>query len=173
MLRFVLLIILAAGLGAFLADRLPPEQALSQLQAFAPIPAPREQQVPVPSTRPQQQLQQVALARPLPVCGSGRRTSCVVDGDTFWLAGEKVRLEGVDAPEINGACAHERDLAQKATRRLSEILSAQQLELHRSGRDRYQRTLARVDTPNGEAGEILIREGLARPWKGRKEQWCS
>ena len=115
----------------------------------------------------------VGMVRPMPLCGGGRRISCVVDGDTFWVSGEKVRLEGIDAPEIKGACAHERDLAQRATRRLSEILSGQNFALERSGTDRFGRTLARAKTPIGEAGEILVREGLARPWRGRKEQWCS
>ena len=107
------------------------------------------------------------------VCGSGRRVSCVVDGDTFWISGEKIRLEGIDAPEVNGACAHERRLAQRATRRLSEILSDERFSLRRNGKDRYGRTLARIDTPHGEAGAILVREGLARPWRGRKKQWCA
>lgn len=115
----------------------------------------------------------VGMVRPMPLCGSGRRISCVVDGDTFWVSGEKVRLEGIDAPEIKGACAYERDLAQRATRRLSELLSGQNFALQRRGTDRYGRTLARAVTPIGEAGDILVREGLARPWRGRKEQWCS
>ena len=115
----------------------------------------------------------VGMVRPMPLCGSGKRISCVIAGATFWVSGEKVRLEGIDAPEIKGACAYERDLAQRATRRLSELLSGQNFALQRSGTDRYGRTLARAQTPMGEAGDILIREGLARPWRGRKEQWCS
>jgi micrococcal nuclease len=197
MLRFLLLVTLAAGFAALVARELPPEEALSHLQSLAsgaasgegsvPLPTSRDSSLSLPASRDsspnlpasreavkhEEKPHLVALAPPVPICGNGRRISCVVDGDTFWLAGEKVRLEGIDAPEINGACAYERELAQKATRRLSEILSAERLELHRNGRDRYQRTLARVDTPRGEAGDILIREGLARPWKGRKEQWCS
>jgi micrococcal nuclease len=111
--------------------------------------------------------------RPMPICGSGKRVTCVVDGDTFWISGEKVRLESIDAPEVNGACARERELAQRATRRLSEILAGENFRLVRNGQDRYRRTLARVETRSGEAGAILVREGLAQRWNGRKAQWCS
>ncbi len=32
-------------------------------------------------------------------CGSGKRITCVVDGDTMWLRGEKIRMKGYDTPE--------------------------------------------------------------------------
>lgn len=107
-----------------------------------------------------------------PVCGSGKRRTCVVDGDTFWFEGEKIRLETIDAPEVEGQCGHERKLAAAATARLAEILSSQALTITRNGVDRYGRTLARVSGSAGEAGSILVREGLARPWAGRREYWC-
>lgn len=121
---------------------------------------------------PQVERSLVAHVVPMPICGSGRRVTCVVDGDTFWIAREKVRLEGIDAPELAGQCEQERLLARRAKRRLSELLSGAPFSLTRSGSDRYGRTLARVETPRGEAGEILLREGLARPWRGRRENWC-
>src|SRR3546814_3267065 len=34
------------------------------------------------------------------LCGMTRRT-CVVDGDTFWLEGEKIRIADIDTPEIS------------------------------------------------------------------------
>lgn len=115
----------------------------------------------------------VSLAtRAMPICSGGKRITCVVDGDTFWISGEKVRLESIDAPEVNGACKHERELAQRATRRLSELLGGE-IKLARNGKDRYGRTLARVHTAGGEAGAILVSEGFAQVWKGRKAQWCA
>src|SRR5688572_20285327 len=33
----------------------------------------------------------------IPVCDSDKRVSCVVDGDTVWIAGTKYRLEDIDA----------------------------------------------------------------------------
>jgi micrococcal nuclease len=31
-------------------------------------------------------------------CQWGGGSNCVVDGDTFWIGGEKVRIAGIDAP---------------------------------------------------------------------------
>lgn len=157
---------LIAGLTIVAAGVLEPERVSALLRD---VPG-ASKILPAPVPRP---VAMVGMVRPMPLCGGGRRISCVVDGDTFWVAGEKIRLVGIDAPEIRGACAFERDLAQRATRRLSEILSDEQFRVERSGTDRFGRTLATVVTPRGEAGDILVREGLAREWRGRKEEWCA
>jgi endonuclease YncB( thermonuclease family) len=44
-------------------------------------------------------------------------------GDAIWVGGEKIRLQSIDAPEIDGKCLYEKDLAQRAKYRLNEILS--------------------------------------------------
>jgi micrococcal nuclease len=106
------------------------------------------------------------------ICGPGKRLNCVVDGDTFWYDGEKIRIETIDAPEILGRCSQEKKLAVKATQRLAQILSRNSFTIERSGVDRHGRTLASVSGSSGEAGAILVREGLARPWRGHKEVWC-
>ena len=33
------------------------------------------------------------------LCHTGGGTDCVVDGDTFYMSGEKVRIAGIDAPD--------------------------------------------------------------------------
>lgn len=106
--------------------------------------------------------------------GGGPRITCVVDGDTFWLDGEKIRISNIDTPEVGGAsCIDELGLAVHSTRRLSELLRAGGFELVREGQDHYGRTLARVVNSAGQdLGETLISEGLARPWTGRRESWC-
>lgn len=112
------------------------------------------------------------FAQPMPVCGSGRRVNCVVDGDTIWVAREKIRLRSINAPEVGGDCSRERALAAEATRRLSQLLSARPFSVDRGGTDRYGRTLATVRTGEEDVGMILEREGLAHVWRGRKESWC-
>lgn len=117
-----------------------------------------------------------AGAQPMPLCGSGHRVTCVVDGDTFWLEGVKVRLEGIDAPEIDhAACRAERRLGDQARDRLAHILG-QPFTLERRGRaetDRYGRLLRTVVTGDTTAGAILIGEGLARVWPDGPETWCA
>lgn len=113
-----------------------------------------------------------ATLRQMSMCMGPIRLNCVVDGDTVWVDGEKIRLQSMDAPEINGRCTHERELAQRATQRLSEILSSSPFSVSRSGKDRYGRTLATIYNSDGEVGALMVREGLARVWRGRREPWC-
>jgi endonuclease YncB( thermonuclease family) len=98
----------------------------------------------------------------------------VVDGDTFHYRGEKIRVADIDTPEVRGRCAHETQLAARATRRMGQLLAAGPFDLQRVGRDedRYGRKL-RVVTRNGRSlGDQLVAEGLARTWSGRREPWC-
>lgn len=105
-------------------------------------------------------------------CYGGVRINCVVDGDTIWVDGEKIRLQSIDAPEIDGKCAYEKDLAQSAKHRLNEMLSAEPFSVARSGKDRYGRTLAAIYNSHGKVGAAMVQEGLARPWTGRRRPWC-
>ena len=111
------------------------------------------------------------LAMALGICPPGPRDNCVVDGDTFWTAGEKIRIADIDAPEMSGQCASERALAVKARDRLAEQLGSR-FEVERQGKDRFGRTLAIVTVRGRSVGEALIAEGLARRWSGRREAWC-
>ena len=100
----------------------------------------------------------------------------VIDGDTFDYGTLRVRIADIDTPELRGRCTYETDLAVRATTRLAALLADGGLELHPlpDGRDqdRYGRKL-RIVTRNGRSlGDILVAEGLARTWTGRREPWC-
>ncbi len=109
------------------------------------------------------------------LCHSGGGTDCVVDGDTFWFQGEKYRIADIDTPETHPArCAEEAALGEAATDRLQQWLNdgAFSLESAERDADRYGRKL-RVPTRGGESvGSVLVDEGLARPWEGRRRPWC-
>nr|WP_081177391.1 thermonuclease family protein [Xaviernesmea rhizosphaerae] len=109
-------------------------------------------------------------------CVSGSRTNCVVDDDTIWIAGQKIRIADIDTPEISEPkCKSELALGNKATARLIELINAGPFELRAwPGRDedRYGRKL-RVLVRNGQSlGDMLVTEGLARTWSGQREPWC-
>lgn len=108
----------------------------------------------------------------VPVCVGPTRVTCVVDGDTIWLDGEKIRLSTFNSPEMNGICRRERQLARKAQRRLSALLSSAPFGVERHGTDVYDRTLARVNRHGGEIGPIMVAEGLAHRWQGYRRDWC-
>jgi len=99
----------------------------------------------------------------------------VIDGDTFALAGETIRLAGVDAPELFAPkCDAERRLAKLAKARLAALLGdGSGIALDRQHRpDRYGRTLATVLVNGAPIEAALLREGLAAPWQGKRHTWC-
>jgi micrococcal nuclease len=109
------------------------------------------------------------------LCAEGPRTNCVVDGDTFWINGEKIRLADINAPETHAAsCPAERALGEKATRRLLGLLNAGPFTLEIEGRttDRYGRALRIAKRGGRSLGVQLVSEGLAEPWRGRRSDWC-
>lgn len=111
-------------------------------------------------------------AAAMPICGSGKRVTCVVDGDTFWLDGAKYRLKDVDTPEVHGKCRDERRLAKKATEAFASFLGRGPLQLRTYGRGRYGRVLVRVSVGGVDAGEWLMQNGFARSWPDGDKWWC-
>ncbi|MCF6112290.1 thermonuclease family protein [Mesorhizobium muleiense] len=102
-----------------------------------------------------------------------------LDGDTIIADGTRIRIANIDAPEIHRFhCDAERRLGLVAKRRVAELLASGQVTVHPgdpdSGRltDRYGRTLATIEVNGRDVGEILIAEGLARPWNGKRRPWC-
>ncbi|MFM5923279.1 MAG: thermonuclease family protein [Novosphingobium sp.] len=109
------------------------------------------------------------------LCAEGPRTTCVVDGDTFWLRGEKVRIADINAPETHQAgCPAEQELGERATLRLIALLNAGPFTLEVDGRatDRYGRSLRVAKRAGRSLGAQLVSEGLAEPWRGRRSDWC-
>ncbi|MBN8501397.1 MAG: thermonuclease family protein [Sphingomonadales bacterium] len=116
------------------------------------------------------------LATAFTLCADAPRINCVVDGDTFWINGEKVRLADINAPETAQAgCTAERVLGNRAKRRLLTLLNAGPFTLAIEGRatDRYGRSLRIAKRGGRSLGEQLVREGLAEPWRGRRSDWCA
>lgn len=109
----------------------------------------------------------------------------IIDGDTVDIDGERIRILNIDAPETRRSrCEEELILGLRAKQRLAELLRDKPVVIDRcesSGRctDRYGRTLARLYTPDGDVGRILIAEGLAQLWisgkaaaERRLMAWC-
>ena len=109
------------------------------------------------------------------LCGSGARVNCVVDGDTFWYAGEKIRVADINTPEVSEpACPREAELGRAATGRMHALLNEGPFTLEPvdRDRDRYGRLLRTVTRGGESLGEVLVREGLAEEWRGRRGSWC-
>ncbi|HYD73418.1 MAG TPA: thermonuclease family protein [Candidatus Binatia bacterium] len=101
----------------------------------------------------------------------------VIDGDTLEDRSADIiyRIENIDTPETGprARCQAERDLGNRATQQARALVSSGDVELRSTGRtDRYGRTIAFVLIDGRDLGERLIADGLARPWRGRREPWC-
>jgi endonuclease YncB( thermonuclease family) len=104
------------------------------------------------------------------------RINCVVDGDTFWYEGVKIRVADVDAPEIGRPrCAQEHQLGILATTYLVEFLNGGEFDLHRTTghhQDRYGRELYVLKRGDRSFGDDLVSQGLGHRWNGYKQSWC-
>lgn len=109
------------------------------------------------------------------LCGIVRQ-SCVVDGDTFWLDGVKIRIADIDTPEISEPkCEAEYELGIKTTSRLRDLLNQGPFELRSIGNrdeDKYGCKLRIVMRQGRSVGNQLVSAGMARTWSGRREPWC-
>ena len=88
------------------------------------------------------------------------------DGDTLRLSDDRrVRLLGIDTPEMNYHKGTPQPLAQRALQRTRTLLpkgGPVRLARDRQAQDRYGRLLAHAYRPDGvSVGETLLREGLA------------
>ena len=90
------------------------------------------------------------------------RVERVVDGDTLWFAPRgggralKVRLQGLDAPELCQAWGPQSRAALQA------LVHRREVRLRVLARDGYGRLLARLSDAQGQdLGERLVREGAA------------
>jgi micrococcal nuclease len=87
------------------------------------------------------------------------------DGDTLWLSGiGKVRLIGVDTPEVYGKVECYGREASAFVERLLPLGSRVRYALDVDERDRYGRALAYVYTDDGRfLNLLLVRRGYAQP----------
>ena len=99
----------------------------------------------------------------------------VHDGDTIRCGREKVRIANIDAPELpDSPKCHDRRAsyawcdyraAEASRAALVRLLSRGRVMIERLGTDPYGRTLATVSVGGVDAGDYLISQGLAKPWR--------
>jgi len=118
----------------------------------------------------------LALAAVFTLCSGAPRVTCVVDGDTFWLDGEKIRIADINAPEtVQAGRPLEVAKGHRAKLRLTELLNAGKIELIAADRerDRFGRPLRTVSTDGRNIGALLIAEELSELWRGCRSDWCA
>jgi endonuclease YncB( thermonuclease family) len=109
-------------------------------------------------------------------CEGGHRVTCVVDGDTIWYQGTKIRIADINTPEVSEPrCAYEAQLGARATERLTGLLNAGPFSFAPIDRayDKYGRRLLVVTRDGRSLGDTLVAEGLAERWRGYRRDWCT
>jgi endonuclease YncB( thermonuclease family) len=109
-------------------------------------------------------------------CVGGHRVTCVVDGDTIWYQGTKIRIADINTPEVSEPqCAYEAQLGARATERLTGLLNAGPFSFAPIDRayDKYGRRLLVVTRQGRSLGDTLVAEGLAERWRGYRRSWCN
>ena len=111
------------------------------------------------------------------LCGWAPHRNCVMDGDTFYVGYEPVRMADIDTPETHPPrCAREAELGRRATERLQALLNSGPFTLHGfddRDEDQYGRKLRIVRRNGNSLGGVLVAEGLARNWTGSRRSWCA
>lgn len=116
-------------------------------------------------------------------CGQGSGPNCVVDGDTLVLGARRVRLIGIDAPEIgsHARCPQEARMAEEAAAALLALVNAAPFTMQppQDGlRDEYGRELMhlwrqRADGTPEDFAATLIASGKVREYRfGPRQGWC-
>jgi endonuclease YncB( thermonuclease family) len=108
-----------------------------------------------------------------------------IDGDTFearvhLALGQdvmtRVRLRGIDAPELKAACPEELRLAEAATNALRDLLRQGEVAIYNIGPDKYQgRIVADVATKRTDnVAAALLTAGHVRSYNGgHRNGWCA
>jgi micrococcal nuclease len=76
-----------------------------------------------------------------------------IDGDTIRVGGERIRLRGIDTPELSEL------EGPAAKRRLEELLRSGSIRIEPRGRDVYDRLLADVFVNEQNVAAVLVQEG--------------
>jgi len=106
-----------------------------------------------------------------------------IDGDTFLARVHerdgrdlvaRVRLRGIDAPEMKASCRDELDKAEAATDALRNLLGQGGVTIYNLGSEKYGRVLADVATKRtANVSAAMLAGGYARSYNGgHRDGWC-
>ena len=87
----------------------------------------------------------------------------------------RVRLRGIDAPELKASCQEELDKAEAAARALRDLLGQGGVTITNLGSDKYGRVLADVATrKTASVAAALVAGGFVRSYNGgHRNGWCA
>ena len=110
----------------------------------------------------------IAAGSSLPASADVIGQAQVVDGDTLQVAGERVRLHGIDAPESRQSCTLSGvgwPCGQNATRVLTGVANGQVVTCRGDKRDRYGRLIAVCYIGTVDLNARMVRDGWALAYR--------
>lgn len=87
-------------------------------------------------------------------------TAIVVDGDTLRLGQERVRLNGIDAPERRQTCGAAA-CGETARAWLARLIEGKLVICEGSTRDKYRRLVAVCRVDGADLGQAIVKAGWA------------
>ncbi len=110
-----------------------------------------------------------ALAAPALAASGPEGMIRVIDADTWDVGGQRVRLFGIDAPEMSQTCDDAAGRAWKcgrwATAETRVLYGAARARCEKIAIDRYGRIVARCFVAGQDAGRELVRAGIALAYR--------
>ncbi len=98
-----------------------------------------------------------------------RGPATVVDGDTLRVAGQAVRIHGIDTPEHDQTCLTAERVAfacgDVATRAMAQLIGGAPVVCEGRERDRYQRLVAKCYVDGRDLGAVLVASGYAMAYQ--------
>lgn len=94
----------------------------------------------------------------------------VRDGDSLVIRGQRVRLQGIDAPEMAQSCTRAGkswSCGKSAKRYLAKVTGHQKVICTVSKRDRFNRMLADCRINGRLLNQLMVRDGMAVSFGGR------
>ena len=88
----------------------------------------------------------------------------IIDGDTIHIGSNKIRLHGIDAPELNQDCNYDNKkwkCGQQSKKFLLNLINLDEVSCQVKTVDRYQRYIAICFVNNLNINEMMVKNGWA------------
>jgi endonuclease YncB( thermonuclease family) len=107
----------------------------------------------------------------------------IVDGDSFNLSGERIRLYAIDAPELGQPCRDGSACGARARDHLAQLVAGRMLVCEKRDTDRYGRDVAQCfidEAPTAgkpvkgeDIGRAMVRDGQAMAYRKTAQLYVS
>ena len=101
----------------------------------------------------------------------------VIDGDTIWIDGTKIRLHGIDAPEANQECSKKNGKEYRcglaSTQALRALIGSKPVICKGTTYDRYNRMIAVCYSGTVNLNAELVRKGWALAYRRYSKDYVS